>query len=268
MPSRAVTRSPRTGPDPEAAEVRRERGLALVSPLLMLAIWEVLVRAGWLDARFFPAPSGVAGTFWSLVVSGELLRHLLASLGRIGAGFVLGAVPALVLGVLMSTIPVLRAALNPVFAATFPIPKIAILPLILILFGLGEASKIVVIAVAVFYLVLFNTMAGVLGIPRIYADVGRSFGAGRLRALLTIALPGALPMIFTGFKLGGGVALLVITAAEFVGARAGLGALIWDSWQTFSIERMFVGLVVISALGYAISLALDELQRRCVPWRY
>jgi len=99
-------------------------------------------------------------------------------------------------------------------------------------------------------------------------EAGRNFGASRTKLLLSVAIPGALPMIFTGFKIGAGVALLVITAAEFVGAQSGVGYLIWQSWQTFSVETMFVGLVMISALGYVLSLLMDELQRRWVPWRY
>jgi NitT/TauT family transport system permease protein len=137
----------------------------------------------------------------------------------------------------------------------------------MLIFGLGEMSKYVIIAIAVFFLVIYNTMAGVMNIPNIYLDVGRNFGANRVQFWWTVALPGALPLIFTGIKLAAGVALLVIVAAEFVGAKTGIGYLIWQSWQTFSVEAMYVGLVVISILGFLVSTGLDELEHVVIPWR-
>lgn len=244
-----------------------ERLLSIFSPLLLLIIWELLVKSELLDARFFPAPTSIIGTFGQLIVSGELPDHLVASIARIIVGFVMGAVPALILGVVMGLSPWIRAAINPMVAATFPIPKIAILPLIMLVFGLGEMSKYVVVAIAGFFLILVNTMAGVMNIDKIYLDVGKNFGASRKDMYLTIALPGSLPMIFAGIRLAWGISLLVIVAAEFVGAKAGLGYLIWQSWQTFSVEAMYVGLIVISFVGYVSSLILDELERVLIPWK-
>jgi NitT/TauT family transport system permease protein len=245
----------------------KERLLSIFSPFLLLILWEVLVQAGLLDKRFFPAPSSIVGTFGSLLTSGELFRHLQASIARIIVGFLLGAIPALILGVIMGLSRWVRAFLSPMVAALYPIPKIAILPLVMLIFGLGEQSKWVIIAIGVFFLVLYNTMAGVMNIPNIYLDVGRNFGASKVQFFWTVALPGALPLIFTGIKLAAGVALLIIVAAEFVGAKTGIGYMIWQSWQTFSVETMYVGLVVISMLGYLVSLGLDELEHLLIPWR-
>ncbi len=245
----------------------QERLLSLFSPILLLVLWEVLVRVHLLDARFFPAPSSIVGTFGSLVASGELWKHITASISRIFIGFLMGAIPAMLLGITMGLFRWPRAFFSPMIAALYPIPKIAILPLIMLIFGLGEQSKWVIIAIGVFFLVLYNTMAGVMNIPNIYLDVGKNFGASRAQFYWTIALPGALPLIFTGLKLAAGVALLIIVAAEFVGAKTGLGYLIWQSWQTFSVEAMYVGLVVIAVLGYLVSLAMDELEHFLIPWR-
>ncbi len=244
-----------------------ERLLSIFSPLLLLILWELAVRTQLLDARFFPAPTSIVGTFGTLIASGELLQHLSASIVRIFVGFLLGSIPALVLGIVMGLSPIVRAAINPMVAATYPVPKIAILPLIMLIFGLGEMSKYVIVAIGAFFLVLINTMAGVMNIEQIYLDVGKNFGASRKDMYLTIALPGALPLIFAGVRLGWGVALLLIVAAEFVGAKTGIGYLIWQSWQTFSVEAMFVGLIVISILGYISSLILDELERILIPWK-
>jgi NitT/TauT family transport system permease protein len=261
----------------------QERILSILSPILLLILWEELVQIGvpnlvslatgqgfamWqLDRRFFPAPSSIVGTFTNLVTSGELWKHLTASVTRIVIGFALGAIPALLLGITMGLFRWVRAFFSPMIAALYPIPKIAILPLIMLIFGLGEPSKWVIIAIGTFFLVLYNTMAGVMNIPNIYLDVGKNFGASRLQFYWTIALPGALPLIFTGLKLAAGVALLIIVAAEFVGAKTGIGYLIWQSWQTFSVETMYVGLIVIAVLGYLVSLAMDELEHFLIPWR-
>lgn len=245
----------------------QERLVSLFSPLLLLVIWEVLVRVGILDHRFFSMPSTISGYFWNMLRSGEMATHLGASLARIGIGFLMGCIPGITLGIIMGLSRIVRAGLNPMIAATFPIPKIAILPLILLIFGLGEQSKYVIVAIGTFYFALINTMAGVMNIDKIYLDVGKNFGASRVNLWLTVALPGAMPMIFAGVKLGWGVALLLIVAAEFVGAKSGIGFLIWNSWQVFSIEQMFVGLLVISALGFISFLILDEVEKVVVPWK-
>lgn len=249
------------------SQQNKERILSLFSPVLLLVLWEILVQTGLLDKRFFPAPTSIVGTFTNLVTSGELWKHLQASITRILIGFALGAIPALFLGISMGLFRWVRAFFSPMVASLYPIPKIAILPLIMLIFGLGEQSKWVIIAIGVFFLVLYNTMAGVMNIPNIYLDVGRNFGASRWQFYKTIALPGALPLIFTGVKLAAGVALLIIVAAEFVGAKTGIGYMIWQSWQTFSVETMYVGLVVIAVLGYLVSLGLDELEHVLIPWR-
>ena len=245
----------------------QERLVSLFSPLLLLVLWELLVQFQILDFRFFSRPSVIAITFWKMIVTGELLNHINASLMRIGIGFLMGCVPGILLGIIMGLSRIVRAGINPMIAATFPIPKIAILPLILLIFGMGEMSKYVIVAIGTFYFVLINTMTGVMNIDKIYLDVGRNFGASRVNIWRTVALPGALPMIFAGIKLGWGVALLLIVAAEFVGANSGIGFLIWNSWQIFSIERMFVGLIVISGIGFTSFLILDEVEKVVVPWK-
>lgn len=112
-----------------------------------------------------------------------------------------------------------------------------------------------------------NTLSGALSVPAIYRDVGKDFGAGRLAIFRTIVLPASLPAIFAGIKIAWGTALLLMVAAEFVGAKSGLGYLIWNSWQTFAVDDMYVGLVVVSALGFVSMVALDEVEKRVLPWR-
>lgn len=245
----------------------KDRIITILSPILLLLLWEITVRLGLLDDRFFPAPTGIASTFVSLAESGELWTNTWVSLRRLFFGFFLGGIPALALGLLMGQYRPIRAAINPLVAATYPIPKSAILPLILLIFGLGEASKIVMVAIGVFFPVLINTVAGVLEIDKMYHDVGKNFGASRWKQFTTIALPGAMPLIMTGIKLGVGMGLILIAIAEIVGAKSGLGFMIWNAWQIFAVETMYVGLITIAILGFLFSIALDELEKLVIPWR-
>lgn len=244
-----------------------DRLFAFLSPLLLLLLWEALVRGGLLDARFFPAPSSVLRVMVELALSGELWVHIKASLLRVGAGFVLGAVPGAAIGIAMGLNRWVRAVLNPVVAAIYPIPKSAILPLMMLIFGLGEMSKVMLVAISVFFVVLINAMAGVMQIDPIYLDVGRNLRVSRLQFFRTIALPGALPVIMAGVKLGMGTSLIVIVMAEMVASQSGIGYLLWRSWQTLVVEEMYVGLIVISALGLASTWLLEAVERLVIPWK-
>ncbi|HHW26430.1 MAG TPA: ABC transporter permease [Firmicutes bacterium] len=243
------------------------RLITFLSPSLLLVLWEVLARLNVIDVRLFSRPSLIFQTLFPLMSSGELFRHAWISVQRIILGFLCGAVPGVVLGLSMGLFPPVRASLMPLVASTFPIPKLAIMPLILIVFGLGEASKVFTIAIGVFYLVLINSMTGVLSIDPIFLDVAKNFGASRRQFYLTVALPGSLPMIFAGLKLGMGTALLLIVAAELSAAQAGVGWMVWRAYDMFDIERMFSALITLAVMGYLLSIALDALEKKIIPWK-
>ena len=245
----------------------RDRLLSVISPLALLALWEFCARFGFIDTRFFPAPSSVVSTMVEMLGTGELVTHTAVSMQRLLYGTIIGGVPALVLGIAMGLNRPIRALFDPLIAATYPVPKSAILPLALLIFGLGEGSKIFMVAIGVFFPVAINATTGVLEINKIYLDVGQNFKASRWNTFWTIALPGALPVIMTGFKLGIGIGLVLIAVAEMIGAKSGLGYMIWSAWETFSVEQMYVGLFTIAIIGYAITLALNELERLIVPWK-
>jgi NitT/TauT family transport system permease protein len=245
----------------------RDRLLNVVSPLGLLLLWELCARFGIIDTRFFPAPSSVIAEMIAMLKSGELVTHTAVSMQRLLYGTILGALPALVIGIAMGLNRPIRALFDPLIAATYPVPKSAILPLALLVFGLGEASKIFMVAIGVFFPMVINTTTGVLEINKIYLDVGRNYKASRWNTFWTIALPGALPVIMTGFKLGIGIGLVLIAVAEMVGAKSGLGYLIWSAWSTFAVEQMYVGLFVIAIIGFLLTLALNELERVIIPWK-
>ncbi|MDE3100954.1 MAG: ABC transporter permease [Chloroflexota bacterium] len=244
-----------------------ERLLSVLSPVLLLALWELAARTNAIDTRFFPAPSDIFAAAVTLIRTGELWDNLSITLVRLAVGFLLGAVPGIVIGLAMGLFSPVRAILQPLVDGTFPIPKIAILPLFILIFGLGEESKYAIIAVAVVYLVLINTQAGVRNIDRIYLDVGKNYHATRWMMFTDVALPGAAPLILAGLRLGMGVALLVIVAAEFVGARSGVGYQIWTSWQVFQVDRMFVYLLVTAVIGFGTAVVMTFLERVLLPWK-
>lgn len=246
---------------------RRERLMSIGSPLGLLLAWELAARFGLIDVRFFPAPTTIIGVLIDLTRSGELIEHVAISLQRIGLGFLLGGIPAVIIGISMGISRPVRALVDPLISATFPIPKSAILPFILLIFGLGEMSKVVMVAIGVFFPIAINATAGVLQINPIYLDVGKSFKAGKWDTFRTIALPGALPFIMTGVKLGAGIALILIAVTEMVGAKSGIGYMIWSAWEIFAVPKMYVGLFTIALIGFAVTFLLREIERWIIRWK-
>ncbi|MGC0366820.1 NitT/TauT family transport system permease protein [Rhodococcus sp. 27YEA15] len=255
----------------QEATRRRGRGswlwkLSPLSPILLLLVWEGASRSGMIDARFFPPPTTIIGTFGDMISSGDLWDDSAATLTRVFVGFLIGAVPAVLLGIALGSVRVLRAVFGPIITSLLPVPKVAIFPLLILIFGLGEMSKYAIVAIGVFFYIFFNTMSGVLQTPPVYLDVATANGASALQRWLTVALPSALPNIFTGLRLSIAGAFVIIAAAEFVGAEKGLGFLVWSSWSTFAVSKMYVGIITISLYGYLAALLVGFLERRLVPW--
>lgn len=238
-----------------------------LSPIGLLVLWEIFARLGYVEIQFFPAPSTVLDKFWELIFTVQFWLDIGVSLQRMAIGFVMGAVPGLLLGLAMGLFRPVHTVFQPLIAALYPLPKIAILPLVLLIFGLGEMSKYVIVAIGVFFLMTINTLAGVVNTPRIYFDVARNLKASRWKIYYTVAFPGALPGIFTGLRICMGVALLLLVAAEFVGANEGLGYRIWWSWSVFWVVNMYVGFAVVAFLGFLSAYFVDSLERRFLPWQ-
>ncbi len=241
--------------------------LTLAGPLLLLAIWEILSRTKTIDPLFWPPPSSLWETTRVLFEKQDLLGDIQISLYRILAGFIVGTVPGIILGLVMGLFWPVRVFFMPLAAAIYAVPKIAILPLVIIALGIGEASKIAVVALSIFFLVVLNTMSGVLELDRTYRDVASNLGASRFELFWTVALPGALPSIFTGMRLALGFALIVIVGTEFLAADKGIGHMIWQNYQTLRIRQMFVGLIVTGLMGWILTLLLNVIERLAMPWR-
>lgn len=242
------------------------RIISILSPFLVLLMWEVAVQTNILDSRFFPPPTRVVQILADMVSTGEIFGHIGISLKRIVLGFIFGSVPGILLGLLIGWFRGVRAFLDPIIAATYPIPKISLLPLLLVIFGLGEASKVATVAIAGFFLVLISTSHGVMQIDHVLIQAAENYGARGWKLFTKVILPASLPSIFTGLRLSLGVSLLIIVAAEFVAANQGIGYLIWISWSTLSVGKMYVGLAVIAILGVMFTNGLVRLGRLLMPW--
>ena len=245
----------------------QERLLYLISPIGLLALWQLLLMAGLGDRRFIPTPSDIAYRYWEMMVSGELAVNTLATLYRVFVGFFIGSIPGIAVGLLMAMFRPVRIFIDPLIAALFPIPKIALMPLLLLAFGFGDASKIAVVAIAVFFTVIINTYSGASNIEKIYWDVAKNYGASQFVMFSRIVFFGALPMIFAGLRIGLAVSFIVLVASEFVATKVGIGYMIWNSWELLQVDVMFVGIVTVGILGMVATVLLQEIERKVIPWK-
>ncbi len=236
------------------------------SALFILVVWQILVQTGKLNELFLPAPLSVLQAMWRMIVSGVLPWAVLVSFNRLLQGFVYGSVIGVVLGLIGGSIRWVEDVLDPWVAAVYPIPKSALFPLFLLWFGLGDTSKIVTIAVGVLFLVLVNTITGVKSINPLLIKAAIDLGASRVQVFVKVILPGALPNIFTGLRLGAGMALILVFITEIEATKAGLGFLLWEAFQLMETRNVFVGVVAFGLLGVAFTWALQWLERVCCPW--
>ncbi|SDS57706.1 ABC transporter permease [Microlunatus soli] len=245
----------------------RDLGLAILTPVLLLIIWELLALVGVLDRRLFTPPSEIVVRAAEMTVSGQILPHVVATVARLASGFVLGAIVGIAVGLLMGLSRPMRAALAPTFTALYALPKIAILPLLLLIFGLTETPKVLSVAISVFFVVQINTLAGIVQIDDRTLEAARAYRATGWKLFRYVLLPAATPSIMTGLRVAAGMAVIVITAVEFVASDNGLGYLIWNSWQLFQPSTMFVGLITVSLIGAVVTGLIILLERAMVPWR-
>jgi ABC-type nitrate/sulfonate/bicarbonate transport system permease component len=242
--------------------------MAVAVPLGLLALWEVLARLTVLSPRYFPPPSRVGAVLVESFAEGDLGGETVVTLTRLALAFALAAVPAVPLALLMGMARPVRAALEPFIAVLFPVPKIALLPFLLILLGVGEPAFVLTGAISAFFQIIISTLAGVQTMDPRLLDVGRNYGAHGVRLFRTVILPAALPAIFTGLRLGLGLALVTIVAVEFIAAKSGLGHLVYRHWQTLSTAPMYASFALVGALGLLLTRGLRTLQARALSWQH
>lgn len=251
-----------------AARIETGRSLILgaIGTMAFFGLWEIAVRLGWLNHILFPAPSEIYQALAKLWAINELQGHLVSSIGRILAGYGLGSLLGIALGVMFGRSATLLALCNPLLQMGRSIPPLALVPLVVFWMGLGEVSKVSLIAWASFFPVWINTMLGVKGINPLFIRAGSSLGARRWRLFMFIVLPSALPLIFAGLRVSLSVAFNVLVAAELAGALSGVGYLIQSSALQFRVDNVFVGIVLLGALGFIADLSFIRIIYWLFPW--
>jgi NitT/TauT family transport system permease protein len=233
----------------------------------ILAGWQAASSSGLLPALFMPSPLQVVGALAALVESGELARHLGASLQRLVVGWSLGVACGLAAGFAMGIWSLARSVGMPVVSALFPIPKIALLPLLILWFGIGEGSKVATIALGVFFPTVISAYAAVDGVPRSLVRMAQSFSLPQRDILRKIVWPGALPGVLAGFRISASIALILLVAAEMLGAQHGIGAFVLAAGNLMQTDQLVAGVAVLSLLGLAIGWGLSQAERRLLRWR-
>jgi len=244
-----------------------EQAIGIASPLLFLVAWEAASATGLLRPQFFPRPTLILGHALDLALDGSLGRHAGITTARVAAAFALALVPGVAVGLAMGISRRVRDGLDPLFAVTYPIPSVLFLPLFSFVLGPAEAALVATSAMTSFFLVAYTTMTGVQQMDRTVLEAATHFGARGRTLFAKVLLPGAMPFIFTGMRLGLGYALIVVIAVEMASAQQGLGALLWLSWGLLKVEDMYAALGAIALLGGGLLWMLDLCRRRLVPWQ-
>ncbi len=243
------------------------RGIALLVFAALLIGIEWGSRQGYISNLTLPRPSDVFATFQQLWSSGLLWKHLLPSLSRLLVGALFGITAGVAVGILIGLFSLVRAGLVPLVAALFPIPKIALLPLFVIWFGIDESSKYALIAFGTFTPTVVATYAAVDNVDRTLVRMGQSFGLSWFSIVRKIIVPGAMPGILSGLRVSLAIAIILLVAAEMLGAEYGIGAYILEAGSLYDLERLFAGVVILSLLGVVISSMIGWIERRLLVWR-
>jgi NitT/TauT family transport system permease protein len=239
----------------------------LISVVAVFALWELAIRVFEPSTVIIVGPTSIAESFWELVVSGELLEHFTVSMTQFALGYLLAVAIAIPLGLFMGASRRAHDYGDPWLTALYATPSVALAPLFVVWLGFGNVAHVAIIALVAFFPVIINTIDGVHAVERDLREVGIAFRASRREVFGRIDLPGSLPYIFTGLRLALARALVGIVVADLFGAQAGLGYLILTSSQLFQTGRVFVGVIVLAALGVAFTWGLRALQKRLTPWQ-
>ena len=246
----------------------RVRGtlLSVWLPTVVLILWQTLASRHVLNSIFFPAPSAILAAGWRITQSGELGTQLAATLARMFVGTAIGITAGLACGLAMGAVDAVRKTLEPLVSALNATPKLVLLPMLLLVAGIGETARIVPVALTAFVILAVHGLDAVRGVDRAFVELARNYGANSNALLRRVYLPASLPQIFTGLRLALGRALVITVSVELIGAQNGLGSMIWMAWQTFSTEKLYVGVIVTGALGALFQNGLFHMEQRLIPW--
>ena len=238
-----------------------------VALALVIAIWQAAGSFGLVNSLFLPAPSAILRAIYQLAVSGALWQHLSASLLRIGVGWLLGTAAGIAVGFAIGLSRLARSVGITFISALFPIPKIALLPLLILWLGIGEEPKIATIALGVFFSTAISVYSGVDAVPRNLIRMAQSFDVPFATIVRKVIWPGALPAILAGFRITASVALLLVVSAEMIGAQYGIGAFVLQAGHLMQTDQLLAGVVILSLFGLAVGRIINWLETRLLHWR-
>jgi sulfonate transport system permease protein len=237
-----------------------------IVPLLLLALWQLASSVGWLNANVLPAPSAIGGALWELALSGKLLEHFTVSLVRAGVGVCIGAGLGFAFGLLNGTQRAALLLLDSSFQMIRTIPSLALIPLVILWFGVGEAGKFFLIALATFFPVYINTLHGVRSVDARLLEMGRVYGLGASALFWRVLLPGALPSVLVGLRYALGISWLALVVSESFGARSGIGFLAMEAREFFRTDVIVLSILIYALIGKTVDSLVRALERRWLPW--
>ena len=246
------------------------RQLRFAAPLTflgVLALWWAATRFGWVSPIALPRPDEVATSLVEMIRSGELWQHLSASLMRLVLGWIMGASCGLLVGLAIGLSSLARSTALPLVSALFPIPKIALLPLFILWFGIGEASKYATIAFGVFSPMVIAAFGGVDAVDRNLIRMAQSFGMPTRDIITKIVLPGATPALLSGVRISASIGIILLTAAEMIGAQYGVGALVLAAGNLMQTDRLIAGVLLLSGLGLTVAFLIGRAEKTLLKWR-
>ncbi|GAB6928687.1 ABC transporter permease [Paenibacillus sp. JCM 10914] len=242
-------------------------GFGSALPILVLVLWQIAGYRGWIDTFFLPTPIAIWESLRGLVASGDMATHLWISINRAAAGFALGGSLGLIFGLLTGFSRKSELVLDPTVQMLRMIPHLAIAPLIILWFGFGETSKVLIIAKGAFFPLYVNTFLGIRRVDKKLFEVSRLLQFSRLQQIIQLVLPSALPNILMGLRLSLAVSWLGLVVAELIGSQSGVGFLINLAKQSSLTEQIFVGVIVFAIVGMIVDQFVRYLERRLLKWR-
>tara|TARA_R100000005_G_scaffold96538_1_gene84326 strand:+ start:2485 stop:3306 length:822 start_codon:yes stop_codon:yes gene_type:complete len=242
----------------------------IVAPIVFIALiafWEFGCRVGFISPLILPAPSEAFDAFMNLVRTGLLWDHLAASLQRLLIGWSAGTLLGILAGTLIGLFSLARSGLQPLVSAIFPVPKIALLPLFVIWFGIGEGSKVATILFGTFFPTVIATYGGIDNVDRNLIRMGQSFGLSKLSIIRKIILPGALPAILSGARISAAIAIILLVAAEMIAAEYGVGAYILLAGSLMATDQLIAGVALLSLMGLIFAWLIGQAEKYFLKWR-
>lgn len=242
-------------------------GSALLLPALLLAVWQILGDQGYISPLLFPTPLRIAETFTGLIETGQFADNLLISLQRALYGFLIGGGAGLLLGILVGLFRTAEHSLDPTVQMIRMVPHLAVTSLFIMWFGIGETSKVLLIAKGAFFPLYINAFLGIRHVDNKLYEVVRVLGYSRLKQIMLLMLPGAIPNVFLGIRLSVGISWLSLSVAEMMGASSGIGYLMMDARAMSKTPVVFVGIAAFAAIGVLSDVLIRGLERRLIRWK-